>query len=463
MQRYIGGPNAGLGYRHFSSPMLFNSPGSLLAPGFTPVVNPAFNTTGTSATPFPNFFAYDEVRIGAAGVPGAVGFEQGWVSPAATTSMLTRGRAYTVNLAGQTTARTYGTLHTGALTVTGLTKSGTGPNAGYHLLGNPYPAPIDWDNLVRPAGMDNAVYVFRSTSQYAGNYDAYINGIGTLTGGEIAAMQGFFVHVSQPVAGFTFTNAARLTSYASPAFQRGTADLRPQLQLHLQASGAASAVADDLFLYAEAGATVGFEPSFDAAKLPNTSGLNVAALTAAGEALAIQGLPDFAAGAAIPLSVAVPRPGAYVFTAPTLANVPAGTTVFLTDALTGQRLDLRLLPAAGHAFTVAAGASAVGRFFLQLAPAGALAPASALSEAQVTVFPNPAQGKFTVLLPPVAGRAAAQAELLNVLGQVVTAKALPLTAPGASAEFETSALARGVYVLRLTAGPRTFTRRVVLE
>ena len=42
-------------------------------------------------------------------------------------------------------------------------------------------------------------------------------------------------------------------------------------------------------------------------------------------------------------------------------------------------------------------------------------------------------------------------------------RALPITAAGASAQFDVSGLAPGVYSLRLTGGPGQVVKRVVVE
>jgi hypothetical protein len=82
---------------------------------------------------------------------------------------------------------------------------------------------------------------------------------------------------------------------------------------------------------------------------------------------------------------------------------------------------------------------------------------------QVSVAPNPARGSFTLTLPALGSQRVAQATLLNVLGQVVAARTIALTATGATAEFDTRALAPGMYVLRLVAGAETVVQRVAVE
>jgi Secretion system C-terminal sorting domain len=81
----------------------------------------------------------------------------------------------------------------------------------------------------------------------------------------------------------------------------------------------------------------------------------------------------------------------------------------------------------------------------------------------VQVYPNPAHGAFTLTVPAVAGANKASVTLLNTLGQVVSTRTIALTAAGATAEFNTTGLATGVYSLTLRVGNETATRRVVVE
>src|SRR5690606_22364142 len=105
------------------------------------------------------------------------------------------GRGYSVNIK-RTTVDLTGTLNNGTVNMGTLSYAGptAGNNAGWHLLGNPYPSPIDWDNVTRPASMGAAVYAYQSTGRYDGQYRFYVPGVGgTLTDGIIPMMQGFFV------------------------------------------------------------------------------------------------------------------------------------------------------------------------------------------------------------------------------------------------------------------------------
>ena len=456
--------NPGLGYRHFASPVSGPTVADLHAPGApAPVVNPAYNTSPTpmSVTPFPTVFGYDESRLTAANS----GFDAGWASPALG-DLLPAGRAYTVNLA-PATLEFAGTLRTGSQSVS-LTRGGTA-NSGWHLLGNPYPAPLNWDNVARPAGLDNALYTYRSTSQYSGAYVAYVNGIGPAGANLVALGQGFFARVSSGAPTLTFTNAARETSYASPAHYRSGPDLRPRLELALQAATATGSPApgtlpDVLYVYQEAGATAGFDAGFDAVKVQLNGGNQPSLYQQAGpESLSIQGLPTSSQPQALPLGVSVPAGGTFVFDPQVLANF-GGTTLWLEDRQTGTWHDLRT---GAYRATLAPGLTA-SRFVLHLNPAqGPLATAGARLYAEMQLYPNPAAAQAPVRVQ-VQGQAAAllrpQLEVLSSLGQRVyqADNATPATG-GLRYDVPTAGLAAGVYTVRLTTATGVLTRKLVVE
>ncbi|MDO7848995.1 FG-GAP-like repeat-containing protein, partial [Hymenobacter sp. M29] len=470
VQRYIDPAlNPGRGYRHYSSPVANTTVADLTTSGFTPGLNTAYNTSPTPSlvTPFPTVYAYDQSRL-ASTANNTPAFDKGWVVPAAATAPLVPGRGYSVNLDASQLVDFVGTLNGGNLTVNLTRNAGaTAADAGWALLGNPYPAPLDLSalegnpDITDIPGLDQSFYVFQSTGPYVGQYRSYINNIGNPL---VPVAQGFFARVSagQTNGSFHFRNAQRVTDYATAqgaAFQRSTPDPRPRVQLDLAGAG----LADVWTAYAQTGASAGFDRHFDAVKLPNSSGLNLSSAGAPDD-LAIDGRPAFTAATVLPLSVGVPAAGTYTFTAAALANLPAGLDALLADAATGQMVNLRTQPSYGFVVTAAqAQALLTGRFTLQFAASTALATAPALTAAQVSVYPNPAHDRFSVLVPAVAGATQVQATLLNALGQVVGTKSAAATATGARLGFETSGLAPGVYTLRLRVGGATLAKRVVIQ
>lgn len=455
VQRYIDpAMNSGAGYRHYSSPVQSTTVADLTTSGFTPVVNPAYNTQGNGVTPFPTVFGYNTARLTANGS----NFDQGWFSPSALSDALTPGMGYTVNIPASQTVDFVGTLNNGPLTMSGLTR-GAQTDAGWQLLGNPYPSPINWDQVNR-TNVDGAVYVNHSTGQYAGTYSSYVagsGGIGTNGGTNLlAAMQGFFVRVSSPATtgAVSFSNQARLTTYVSPVFNRTAGTSMPLVRLALTA---ATGLADETVVYFPDGATAGFDSQQDAYKLPMGGQVLLASELTPSSSLSINALPALtAADVTVSLRVSTSQAGTYTLRAPEVLNLPVGVRAYLRDAQTGTRIDLSQQPA--YTCQLAAG-SAAGRFSLLFTTQTALASASALSQS-VELFPNPAHTSTTLRLPTALAQQPLQATVVNSLGQVVLRRTLPATATHA---LPLTALAMGIYTLRLQTEQGLVVKRLTIE
>jgi methionine-rich copper-binding protein CopC len=451
--------NPGLGYRHYSSPVSNSTVGDLATSGFTPLVNPAFNTVASpyTITPFPTVYGYDDSRLSLTNNLDM--FDKGFFSPSALSDPLAVGKGYTVNIAATEVVDFQGTLNNGDLPLNLTSTRNTYPSdGGWQFLGNPYPAPLDYSRVAAAdrAGLESAIYIYSSTSQYMGRYRVYVNGIGNPV---VPLGQGFFARAAsgQATANMTFRNSQRLTVPNGTTLQRTTADPRPLVQLTLQGQGAA--LADEAYVYFENGATSGFDLEYDAEKLPNPSGLNLATHQVSRQ-LSIDGQPELGtAQRVVPLAVGVPAPGVYTFTASQLLNLSA-VPVYLRDVQTGALLDLRQQPS--YQFTVAnAAALNTTRFELIFSPQQPLATVPAALAQQVAVYPNPARTQVAIELPLGLSRQPTTAALLDALGRVVRTQQLP--AGLATHTLPLADLATGVYSLRLTTEQGTVVKKLVIE
>jgi endo-1,4-beta-xylanase len=454
--------NPGLGYRHYAPPVNITTVADLATTSsggtFAPVVNPAYNTAAApnNVTPFPTVFAYDDSRLSLTN--NLSSFDKGWVSPAAPTDLLIAGQGVTVNVGASEVVDFTGRLNTGDFILKLPNNRALATDAGWLLLGNPYPAPLDFSKYVggERSNMESAFYTYSSTSQYAGQYRSYVNGIGNPL---VAMGQAFFTRAAAGTtsdATIVFRNRHRSTTSATTGtFQRTTADPRPLVQLTLQGTG--SPLLDETSVYFEQGATNGFDSDYDAEKITNPTGLNLASV-AAGVSQSINGLPLLSGATTVPLVVGVPAVGTYSLKAAALANL--GTTaVYLLDAATGQQINLQQQPT--YSFTVSNATLSAGRFSLLFGPQAPLATQPAdLTAASVSVFPNPAHQQFTVRVPAVSGAAQTRLVLYNLLGQPVRETTLPLPAAGVQANFSVAGLAAGMYVLRVKAGETTVVKQV---
>ncbi|MBF9143267.1 fibronectin type III domain-containing protein [Hymenobacter properus] len=470
VQRYITPTNPGLGYRHYSSPVTRNTTvatsntvADLATTNFTPVVNPAYNTSNTPrlVTAYPNVFYYDQSRLATSNASYAVGdFDNGFLSPNALTDVLVTGRGYTVNLSSNNLVDFQGTLNTGTY-ATGTLPRGAQTNAGWQFLGNPYPSAIDFTTVrANSTGMEDALYVFKSSGQYTGAYAGYVNGQ-SVNGGTnlVPVAQGFFMRAQVGGGAVTFTNSSRLTTYDTTPFQRTTADTRPRLTLSL---GTASLRAQTV-VYFEAGATAAFDSRFDAHYLPATNGLTLATETPAGEFLAISGQPTLTgADVVLPLQLAVATAGTYTLAVDDLSHLPAGYHAYLRDALAGTYTDLATTPMVN--LTLAANAAPGGRYAVVFTPqARVLATAPAALAKLATVYPNPAHGSATLLLPvALRGQQATNVSVVDNLGRTVLTRTLAAGA-AETLELPLSGLAPGVYSVQARTASGLVVKRLVVE
>ncbi|WP_201987257.1 FG-GAP-like repeat-containing protein [Hymenobacter rubidus] len=451
VQRYLDpSTNPGPGRRLVAAPVSGQTVAAFGSGGTALVFNPAYNTAPNpgAVLPYPSIFRYDQSRLASSPATTLAAFDKGWVTPSGPTDAASPGSTgFAVQVPGGQTLSFTGAVGTGPTALAGSRNSGpTAAEAGWNLVGNPYPSPLDLSTVAasQRVNVDAAVYTFESSSSTGGSYRSYVNGVGTPL---IGTGQAFLIRVSsgQTTGALALTNANRVTTYARQApVRRGS---RPQLQLALAGAG----LTDTLVVYAEAGATLGWDPDYDAPKLWNPSGLSLAAVTPAGDALAIDGRPAFVGGQVTPLTVQVPQTGSYALTAD-VTNLPPGVDLTLVDRGSGART--QLLPGTQLTVQLPSGTSATR---LQLEAVSTVTSTAATQRAaQVLVFPNPARGYLIVQRPPTA---TASAELLNALGQVVRRVALP----GATTAVELPGLASGVYSLRVWLDGRPVVKRVVVE
>ncbi len=463
VQRYVGGPTDA-GYRHLSSPVQSTTVADLTTAGFTPRVDGAYNalpmTTPYTAANFPNVFGFDEARGGTN--PAFADFLTGYFSPATLGTNLISGRGYTVFMPGAQTPDFVGALTTGNvpvnLTVTGINTSPNQQKAGWHLLGNLYPQPIDWDLATVPTGMSASISVFRTQGGNNGQYLTRANGMGSLLNGELPLGQAFFARATTNNTVFTFTNALRVE--ANPGtVARPVADARPTVRLTLT-STAPDAVADETLIYAEAGATPGEDNRFDGLRPGrNTGAVPTLATIIDGQEAAVNGLPleSLTTGTTtVELTAALPTAGTYTLTAADVANLPAGTTVSLLD----RKLNITQPLTAGTAYQLTAataGEVLAGRFALVFNANRVTGTHSSflIPHSSLTIAPNPvATGGALRVTGSVVGT---RLTLFDATGRAVA----HATADAAGAtSLPLRGLATGVYTLRTPDGR---TARLVVE
>lgn len=149
-----------------------------------------------------------------------------------------------------------GIINTGSFTRS-LSFTGTDPDAGWHLVANPYPAPTDWSQWGKTAIAGNTAQIYNSNT---GAYIAYDGSSEQL----IPQGQGFFVQATDGTGELTATESTKVTG-TTPTYYRET-DIPQRFEIVLTTPDY-----DDVAIvhFAE-GATDAYEAAFDANRLLNT-------------------------------------------------------------------------------------------------------------------------------------------------------------------------------------------------
>lgn len=370
VQRYL---DPAFGYTYISSPLRQVHVGDF--DQFIDLVHP---TTG-----FPHFYRYDEARTSATGQDAT-----GWVAYTDPQKELELMRGYALNLGQRedpVVLELEGEVNNGSYTVHLENHHGEFTN-GFHLVGNPYFSPIDWDSRRgwEKLNIDDAIYFFVASEDdpYTGTYTSYVNKISSSSGenGPIAtniipSMQGFFVHVSegnrQDVvrAKLGMNNAVRTTGTEVQFFTASTFSL-PQPMLRLSASTQQTGKKDPLVIYFDQSASSSFEQHLDALKMMNTDpGVpNFYSLSEDGKELSIsaQRLDPTGELQKIPLGFSVTNAGFYTLQLEAAENLPGGINVYLVDL--EQRVSTNITQGESYSFQIGEGRFN-DRFELQLSQA----------------------------------------------------------------------------------------------
>lgn len=244
-----------------------------------------------ASIPFPNIWIYDETVVSTHQIDG-------WKTPASLDHEMKIGEGFAFNVAEGSVIELTGEPFSGDLSLNlswtdvpddGLDHSMCPPE-GWHLVGNPYPAVIDWDK-VSLQNMDDAVYTWDHNYH---RYATYIDGVGVNGGSRyIAAMQGFFVRASREEEGLeselTFADSMKVTSMESgPVFRSSELSL---LRFELKGSHGV----DEMIIRFDENSTNGFEAKKDAFKINsgNDDIPNVASRISSEEVLSINTMPIY--------------------------------------------------------------------------------------------------------------------------------------------------------------------------
>lgn len=430
MQRYLP---SGFGYKYISSPFQSATVAQMAS---------AINLTA----PFPTFYSYEENRS-----------YSGWTTYTTVTNPLIQMAGYAANFGSGTAATTFsltGVVNNGLITSPTFTNNNQPYTLGFNLAGNPYPSPVNWNAAGgwTKTNIDDAIYYFNAgtTNQYTGTYSSYINGVSSdgVATNIIAAMQGFFVHVTNgsfPVtATFAVNNTARVNNL-TPNYHKDAPSTVPLLRL--SAGFTDEGLGEDAaVIYFDHSAVTDFDLTMDALKLMNTDENvpNLFMRATDTNRLSIYSLPYLLDTAfVIPLGLYTKKTGMLTFRTQDLLRMPAGWHVYLKDGNTSLR---ELLQESKYKVQVKAGDDDT-RFSLVFSPVAIETDGAGVNEFKA----YSAYGKIFVSLPEDG-----QLAVTNMAGQVMFQQKMT----GTGMKELNVAFSSGIYVVSYYSGKGLKTTKV---
>lgn len=222
---------------------------------------------------------------------------------------------------------------------------------GWNLIGNPYPCGVNLntfltDNSSKFGTGFHAIYFWDDTdgdTDRAADYAVY-NLIGSTAAssdpgntpdGKLAVSQGCFIKVCDTATSVIFNTNQRVIDTNRQFF---LPDLNHLKRFKLSLYNDNDLYSETLFGFAE-GASIGFDPDYDAVKLFGNRKLAVYSILDEKD-LSIQALPPIDSELVIPIGLIVGTSGKYYFKNQLMQNFTGSFSIFLEDKLADSLIDL---------------------------------------------------------------------------------------------------------------------------
>jgi len=286
-------------------------------------------------------------------------------------------------------------------------------NDGFNLMGNPYPAAIDWElsggsgSAIVLANLNPTIYILDPVTK---NYGTYTKG-GTTTGAAsryISSGQGFFVKANAANPALTFTEAAKTTDNSNPSVLGGKTPLAIDfLRLSLQKD---TLDQDDILLTFKDGQSEDYRQEEDVDDLTgqNAAGSLSSFSKKEKKQLAVNALPAAKKVNTISLFADAAADGDYKLKLADWSENFKTQTVFLKDNFTGDSVDLsKQLTYAFFIRKSNAATSGGSRFFLYFRQEAVVAGSTATvinvqnsisNLVSAKLFPNPTTSEINFII-----------------------------------------------------------------
>ncbi|HEU5290407.1 MAG TPA: T9SS type A sorting domain-containing protein [Cyclobacteriaceae bacterium] len=346
VERFVENSDGVRAYRYFASPVAGATVADWL--GEIQITGTFSNPSSGAGIPNPNapsMYRWIETNGGLAA--NRYSAYPNNISLPASSFTLTNGTGYAVFVrdTGSPTLTTRGTLVSGNVNVN-LTITGTGVNAaGFNLVGNPYPAPVDWDLVSLPGNVSPIISLIDNVSNGglgSGQFVYYTQGgpqVGTFDG-IIGSSQAFWVETSANTS-LAFSESDKASDINPVIVREAQNRIANLLRINVEGNGRK----DETVVYFKEDATDGYDIGFDARKRENTY-INLFSYVE-GESItkyAINALSGIACSREIVIGFEKFTEGTYTFNFSELESFDEPYTFSLIDNFTGTSVPVNGQP-----------------------------------------------------------------------------------------------------------------------
>ena len=360
------------------------------------------------------------------------------------------GATYT---ASPVTISMYGAVNTGSVSIPMV--KGTGANADFNFIGNPYPSPVDLGTAVKAAQTagqvtGGAYYVWNPYLGTSGQFvTAPIDGTPYYLEGNAA----FEVRTLSNGSVMSFTESNKASSESAVLLRTA-----PKEYLTLNVYDTAYHMWDGMYVSFNDEATAGDDDQYDGRKPQGPASLNFYSLASDNTKMSLDARP-YAAGKVIPLGVKSSYAQEFIIKADNAA-IPAGGEVYLVDKYLNQ--SLKMQQGAEYHFTITGDSMSQGnsRFELRMGAAEtAITPT--VKGMNVQMMPNPATDEVTITYK-LQGKEKVNLRLLDVSGNTILSKDLG-TQQNGSTKLSLESLSSGIYMVEITSGSEQIVERLIKD
>ena len=338
-----------------------------------------------------------------------------------------------------------GTVNTGNVNLS-LVTGGSGATAGFNLVGNPYPSPVDISAVVfASAGASDINKTVYTRNPQTGSYTTQLLASGTPY--SIPSYAAVFIqNTGSGSVTLPFTEARKASTSSLTTFKNGLTNMA---LFEFKIGGI---VYDNLNIGFNENASSLFENKLDAIKLSNDS-FNFSAITSNGEYVCTDFRPFINEGK-IKLFTNIKSGSTEVEINATAIDLPAGKDLFFVDQFTNKtiKVDAKFK----YTFTIDANnQNTFGSERFYLTTSMGTGANEMAKESFCSIYPNPTTDILNIALSS-SKEGNYTYTVLNQLGQTILSGDLML-ANGKPASINTQEISNGVYFLKITNGNQSQT------